>query len=582
MKLSKKQKKIVYIVGGIFVFLAAVILAINLIIGHAIGNKVRQALDKMPEKNYHIDVRTVRANILTGNINLKDLRITPDSMYLERLKKGEGKNSAAIQIHIPTLRFAGIDFYEAVSEKNISLNTILFKKANLTVILGKKPDKKKPEKEPVKLNIDSIYIAGISGISIGSIQFKKSKLEIYDLVNEKVLLKNEDLKFELNDFSLDELEGNNNYFSLHLEHAKLELINEEFMVPDGNYFLKFGRIYFNLADYVLELEDMVFKPTYENKFKLAKKLKFTSEIYDVTAKKIRVGAIDMKKLFGNGALYLDSVYVEGLNLSILMDKRLPFNMDRRPKLPNEALKNMKLPLYIGKIVIKDSYIKYQEKIKDAKELMTAILGDLNAQIDFATSVKDSIRTGKSMKINLQAKFMEKAPLKLYFNFPLYSRVDTFFYSGYMASANMKYFNNASLPAMGLKFKHGHLKKINFNGSANSKISKGEMTMLYNDLEAEIIKKNDEDKNKFVSWAANTVIFKSNPGKNNKLRTATMEFERVPYKGFGNFVWKTLQSGIIRTVVPSTKSIKTDLNQKEKTQKKDKKKKKRIWRKKSQN
>jgi len=574
MELSKKQKKVFYIFGGIIVFLATVVIAANLIIGHIIGNKVRQALDKLPEKNYHIDVRTVRANILTGNINLKDLRITPDSLYLERLKKGEAKNSAAVQLYIPTLRFAGINIYEAVSEKNISLRTILFKKANLTIILGKKPKKKAPEKAKFKLDIDSIHIAGISGISIGSIEFKKSKLEIYDLVKEKVLLKNEDLRFELNDFNLEELEGKNNYFSLHLEHAKLELVNEEFLIPGGNYTLKFGRIYFSLADYVLELEDMVFKPTYENKYKLAKKLKVTSEIYDVTAKKIRAGAIDLKKLFGNGVLYLDSVYVEGLDLSILMDKRLPFNMDRRPKFPNEALKSMKLPLYIGKIVIKDSYIKYQEKIKDAKELMTAVLGDMNAQIDFATSVKDSISTGKSMKIKLQAKFMEKTPLTLYFNFPLYSRVDTFFYSGYMASARMKDFNKASLPAMGLKFKQGNLKKITFKGSANAKISRGEMTMLYDNLEAEIVKKNEADKNKFVSWAANTVIYKSNPGKNNKLRTASMEFERVPYKGFGNLVWKTLQSGIIRTVVPSTKSTKTSLNPKEKDQKQKKKKKRR--------
>jgi hypothetical protein len=394
-----------------------------------------------------------------------------------------------------------------------------------------------------------------------------------------VLLKNEDLKFELNDFSLDELEGNNNYFSLHLEHAKLELVNEEFLIPDGNYHLKFGRIYFSLADYMLELDKMSFKPTYENKFELARKLKFTSEIYDVTAEKILLGPLDLKKLFGDGALYMDSVYVSGLNLSILMDKRLPFNMDRRPKLPNEALKGMKLPLYIGKIVIKDSYLKYQEKIKDAKGLMTAILGDLNAEIEFATSVKDSIKTRKPMKILLQAKFMEKTPLTLHFNFPLYSRVDTFFYSGYMASARMKDFNKASLPAMGLKFDQGNLKKITFKGSANAKVSRGEMTMLYDNLEAEIVKKKADDKNKFVSWAANTVIYKSNPGKNNKLRTASMEFERVPYKGFGNFVWKTLQSGIIRTVVPSTKSTKTDLNPKEKDQKSETKKDKRKKKKK---
>ncbi len=576
MKLSKKWKKNIYILGGILVFLAVIVLSINLIIGHIISNKVRQALDKMPEKNYHIDVRTVRANILTGNINLKDLRITPDSLYLKRLKTGKANNSTAIQLHIPTLRFAGIKILDAISKGSIRLRTILFKKADLTIILGKKPEKKVPKKASSGLDIDSIYIAGLNGVSIGSIEFRKSKLEIYDLVKEKVLLKNEDLRFELKDFSLEELEGNNDYFSLHLEDAKLEMKNEKFLIPGGNYYLEFGRVFFNLADYSLELNDMIFTPLYKDKYKLARKLTYTSEIYDVSVRKIKIGAIDFKKLFGQGAVYLDSVMVDGLNLSILMDKRLPFNTKRRPKLPNEALKNMKLPLYIGKIVISNSYLNYQEKIEGSKDLMTAILGDMNANISFATSVKDSIKTRKSMEIELRAKFMEKTPLFVYFKFPLYSSVDTFYYSGEMASARMNYFNKASLPAMGLKFKKGKLQKVTFRGTANPNFSKGTMTMLYTDLEAEIVKKNEKDKNKFVSWAANTVIYKSNPGKNNKLRTASMEFKRVPYKGFGNLMWKTLQSGIVRTVVPSTKSKKTsdDTGQKSvKTKEKRKKKKK---------
>ena len=65
----------------------------------------------------------------------------------------------------------------------------------------------------------------------------------------------------------------------------------------------------------------------------------------------------------------------------------------------------------------------------------------------------------------------------------------------------------------------------------------------------------ERKNKLLSWAANTVIHVSNPGKNNKVRIASMEFERVEYKGFGNYVWKTLLSGIMNTILPTGKTVK---------------------------
>ncbi len=568
MKLSGKQKKAVYIIGGILVFLAILVMAANLIIGHIIGNKVREALDKQKEKNYHIAIRTVRANILTGNINLKDLSITPDSLFLERLKKGDANKSSAVELTIPTLRFAGINLFEAISSQTIILRKILFKKAHLKMIFGKKPKIKPPIKEQTKLDIDSIYIAGIDGIEIGSIFFDRCKLEIYDLVNDKVLLENNELEFEIKDFYLQELEGDQDYFSLHLENIKLDLKKEKFMIPGGNYSLFFGHIYFDLTESLLELEDMQFKTTYKDKYELARKLKYTSEIYDISVKRIKISSIDIRRLINTGELVIDSIDVEQLNLSILMDKRLPFNKERRPKLPNEALQSMKLPLYIGKMSLKDSYIKYQEKMESAKDLMTAILGSLDTQISFATSIKDSIKTGKSLIINMQAKFMENTPLTLNFVFPLNSRVDTFFYAGHLSSAKMNGFNKASLPALGLKFKKGDLKEINFNGSANATISKGTMVMLYSDMEAEFVKKKAAEKNKFMSWAANTVTYSSNPGKNNKLRTASMEFERVPYKGFGNFMWKTLQTGIMRTVIPSSKAQKSGSGSKVKKQKSD--------------
>ena len=76
-----------------------------------------------------------------------------------------------------------------------------------------------------------------------------------------------------------------------------------------------------------------------------------------------------------------------------------------------------------------------------------------------------------------------------------------------------------------------------------------MKMLYQDLEAEVYKKKTAEKNDFLSWSVNHLVHKSNPGNNGEVREATMKFERVPYKGFANFLWKTLQNGIVNTIAP---------------------------------
>lgn len=85
----------------------------------------------------------------------------------------------------------------------------------------------------------------------------------------------------------------------------------------------------------------------------------------------------------------------------------------------------------------------------------------------------------------------------------------------------------------------------------------------------------------MSWAANTVLRTGNPGKNGKTRVVEMSFDRVMYKGLGNFVWKTLQSGIVGSITPTGKTLRQEetisskqaVQEKSKTQEESSKKRK---------
>jgi hypothetical protein len=570
MTLSKKNKVRVFTIAAIAASIVAVIIIINLVIGNIIENKIRNSLSDKESINYTIELRNVNANILTGNINLKDLEIVPDSSFILKLKNGESDQSAALYALIPTFRLAGIGLYKALTSKDISIRKILLKKADLKIYLGKKPERK-PESNNKKFDADSIFIQGLTGIEIGNIELSKCKLEVYDLVNDIQIMQSKDLELEIDGIQLKKLEGLNNYFKIDLDYLSIELLKERINLPNGNYYITFDGLYLNLSDSLVELEGLTYTPTFENKYELAKKLKYTSEIFDITLKKLSVRGIDFQKLKNVGSFYADSIIVQSLNLNILMDKRMPFNEDRRPKLPNEVIKNVGFPLYIRGISIKNSRLNYQERMENTEELMTAVLGNLSVEISFATSVSDSIAIGKSMEVKLRSNFMDITPLSIDFDFPLNSLLDTFYFTGHMSSAKMSEFNQAAFPAMGLKFDNGQLDNINFSGSASPRFSKGKMTMLYHNLEADISKKDFENKNKFLSWLANAVLYTSNPGKNTEIRIAQMEFERVPYKGFGNLMWKTLQSGIMHSVLPTGKTIQTKETDNDKKDKRRKKK-----------
>ena len=99
-----------------------------------------------------------------------------------------------------------------------------------------------------------------------------------------------------------------------------------------------------------------------------------------------------------------------------------------------------------------------------------------------------------------------------------------------------------------------------------------MKMLYHDLDATVYKKNSHEKNKFLSWAVKTVLHNSNPIKRKDVRVASMYHKHENFRGFGGYLWKILQSGIVNTLSPigNKTSKKADKIIEKKKRKKEKK------------
>ena len=232
------------------------------------------------------------------------------------------------------------------------------------------------------------------------------------------------------------------------------------------------------------------------------------------------------------------------------------------------------------IIVKNSFLLYEEKHEDTEDLMTISIADLNAEINNITSIKDSLNTEKELAINLKGKLNKKAALNLDISMPYNSYNNSFSFSGQVGNAKFSDFNSAIYPALGAKIDLGELESVRFSVYGNPQGTKGNMTMRYSDVEADFFKtnkKNKGEKNKTISWITNTVIATQNPTPKGKVKTALIEFERVPYKGFGNLIWKSFMSGMINTMIPFGKQVKESkiIKEKRKEQNKEERKEKRL-------
>ena len=572
MQLTKSRKRLLIVFSVLVVIILAVILSLNLIIASLIRGKINTVLEKNNTR-YEVSLGGVGGNIFFGNIRLKDVKIKPDSLMLAELKAGTSAAHVLVDAEIPLLRLAGVGLYEAIVDQNVSIRKIEIKRANIKLYRGDKPKDVAPKPPPENnkpipsFDPDSIYLKNLGGLNIGSLVLEDNYFEFYDVTNDRQILSNAISELEFTGFYINKYPDNPHVFYLDAKESKLEIKSEEFEVPGGYYKLSLDKMRFHMSDTSLHIENFKFKPTYADKFKMAAEFKYTKKIYDVTIRKIDLHQFYIAKFVRTGDFYIDSIDIYNIDLEILKDKRYPFDESLRPKLINEALRTMKMNMHIRNVQIHESHLLYQEKEEGAKDLMTVTLGALNVFIENISSVKDSTRSGKPMLISLNARLMEKPQLNVNFVLPLNSSSDTFYFSGSLGSAKLNLFNKAALPALSAKFTSGELQSLSFKGSANRTYSKGEMTMLYSDLNGEVTKKDHKSTSKFLSWAANVVLKTSNPNHKGKTRVALLQFDRVMYKGFGNFIWKTLQTGIVNTISPTGKLVKEDAGKEKSEQKK---------------
>ncbi len=568
MRLTKRMK---WVISIILLVSIAVVFSFNFVASTLATKKLKEVIAKTPTKGYQLTFRNVRVNLLTMSVVVKDIELMPDSLLMANYKNhvGDAKNIFALQIE--TLRLRHIDIYRVLGSKIIDLKAIELKKPTFTVYTGGG----NPQKEHAKidspkngLNLERIAIDGIGGVDINALILDNFSLLIENPISHDTVLYNTGLKSKLEKIYLIKNTNDSNTYRLVYNDLRFDVENENFRLAANSYALSFHKFSFVPGSSSIQIDSLKVIPT-KNRFKMAAAFKFRADVFDVRVATIKMQLGNLTEMLKEGNFYLSHMLVDGLDLKILRNKSLPFDESKRPLLPNELLKKLKTNINIDSIQIRNSVLAYEESNSDGLPPMKVNLDNLTVDMKWITSMSDSMLANRPMAINLNAMLEKEIPLDVTFLFPLHSTIDTFSYSGRLGSGKISIFNPILQSAAGVTFSDGDLAGIDFTVQANSTYAMGEMTMLYSNLKGEVLKKQMEESNRFFTWIANQVIKSDNPHADDKPRVVPIYFSRDMYKGFGNFAFKPLLSGVLATTIPTfDASNQRKIDFIEKTSKKD--------------
>jgi hypothetical protein len=423
--------------------------------------------------------------------------------------------------------------------EKLKINDLLVKQFKNTKI--KSPPKK-------DFNIDSIYIKNINGFKINKISVNNLTFQITDVSTDKISFQNKPVSFNLTGFKLEEY--GDDYFRLRPVNNEFEIDKINIDFPNKKYNFSIDAVSVDFEKDIIHVKNLTYRPLIKREA-LANEYKFNTEIFNLKVGDVKLFNFDFGKMIANKGLFIDSISLSNFDLKIYKDKRKPFDFEKRPTLPHIALVEMKTPLLIQKINISNSNILFEERLEKREMLMTINLDHVNAKISNITSIKKY--RGNPLKVHLTSKLMNSSDMRIDITMPLVNTQNKFYFNGSLGPTKFEYFDSVIVPAIGIKIFNGELDHLTFSASADNISSNGKMTMLYHDLEADVLKSNSTEENKFLSWTVNHVVHESNPNKKGHKREAVMHTERTIYKGIVNYLWKTIQTGITNTIAPMGKT-----------------------------
>lgn len=547
----KKKKTRWYIILSIIAIFVAAFVFIGNYTDKLVDPFVRSLLEETKPMGHNFEYKKIRVNLFSGSIKVEDVRIFPEDTL--------GKDKIRFNIDVSLIKLTDFKWLKMILDKNLMVQDIIINDPNIKIILPQKTvdainvvkERQAPkEKKQILKSIflDKIIIAG------GDFNLFRNDTLLAKSTNINFIAREIDLKRN----SLEESIGYT------FSDISLSLKNIDLYPQSGLYDMKLGALHASKKDSSIILEDFKVIPKYDKK-EFSKKLKFQTDRFDLSISKIEIDDIGFEQWFNGKPLTISKLLIDGLSADIYRDKNVPADMNRFPLFYNESFMKLNIPVYLDTLLITDSKILYGELALGRSKAGTILLDDFNLQLYNLTNQVNLDSVDNFMELNVQAKIMGEGKMKIDLVLPLQGDMHKFSCSGSIGAMALKPLNDMLEPAINMTFNGGKLDRMTFAFTANDNISDGWMEFLFSDLDVALLKKDADKQWGFVSLMANAVAISNNPVDGKDLKVVEIGYERDKNKGIINYVYKTIQSGMVRTIIPLNK-FRIKQKQQEKTKK----------------
>ncbi len=541
------RSRLFYILSGILL----IILTIGFFIWRnykyrLVNRKLDNLVTGKSKGLYQLSYQHLVIDEALGNISAEEVVLIPDSMMYLQLTENKTAPESLFYIRIPKLIISGVKTPKALLNKEISAHIIRIQNAEIEIRMGKSKNDKQPDFKSILASEQYRQLLGkLTSISADSVVLENARLKLVDKDSKNIRCKAEGLSIRFAGIAIDSVTKNDSSRMLFSNDQAIHCNQLEIPTENNIYDFKIMGLDYNSQTAQLHTDQIRLIPSL-SETAFAHAFKYAKDRFNIV-----IGHMDIVHLNRQALLrqefVADSLILTNASIRIFRDKSVPHDsVDRTKDYPQEAIMRLALPVYINKIITRDSYIEYKEKNDKSDSSGKVSFFHVHATITNTTNITDSIKKENQMRLHFESSFLNAAPFTADVNMRLNDQQGKFQVDAKLGEIDAVLLNPLLKPMALAEMERGKITGLQYHMDATNTRAHGKLFLTYDDLKIKLLKK-DDDKNKyktkFFPTLAAGVLLKGSNSNNDNMRVGNVDYPRDIHRSMFNLMWKSLFSGI---------------------------------------
>ena len=539
----KWQKVVLATVVIITAVVLLLALLINVYFSPILADKVKSAVLKGTDSLYKIDFADAKLHILKGEIVIYDIHFRPDTAAYNKHIKNHPEPNSLTELHVKRLVISHIHPFKLYFKKVLDIGKITLSAPDIRIKYYQDRNKDTvTDKRTAWQKLSKTF----KSAHVGQIILNDVMLRYEDNTGPKQTVNEfKELNVLANDLLIDSLTQTDTSRLFYCRDIVADLYNYKGTTANGLYNYAVKSVKLSTFKSQLTIVGFEWEPI-KNYFDKGRKDRFKIHIDSLL-----LNNFDYMTYHKSHSLSASSMVLNGGTVDVFKNpnKRKEPKKDKTKSFPNKAIYSIGADVKIDTFLIRKLNVIYGEYNSKSAQNGAITFNNTHGQMLNLTTNKVALQKNNISIIQLNTRFMNRGEFKVFFTFNLTDKLASYSYKGRLGAMDLRDINPATVPFALAKITEGKLKEFTFDVKGNSKIARGRIQLLYNNLRVKLLKADTATqtlkRKTIVSLFANLFIIKdNNPDNPGEIaRFANVVYYRPVDFPFFKTIWKTLLAGL---------------------------------------